>query len=64
MGGDLPKRVDDLRGLDGTIAIVCRGGYRSTAAASVLERAGIGNVVNVTGGMRAWTNAGLPTSKG
>jgi hydroxyacylglutathione hydrolase len=64
MGGDLPKRVDDLRGLDGTIAIVCRGGYRSTAAASVLERAGIGNVVNVTGGMRAWTHAGLPTSKG
>jgi hydroxyacylglutathione hydrolase len=62
MGGDLPKRAGELRGLDGTIALVCRGGHRSTVAASVLERAGITNVVNVTGGMRAWTHAGLPTA--
>ena len=63
MGGELPKRVDELRGLSGTIALVCRGGYRSTVAASVLERAGIANTVNVTGGMRAWTHAGLPVSQ-
>lgn len=63
MGGELPKRVDGLRDLDGTIAVVCRSGYRSTVAASVLERAGIRNVVKVTGGMHVWTETGLPTSR-
>jgi hydroxyacylglutathione hydrolase len=61
MGGDLPHRVDELRGLGGTIAVMCGSGYRSTVAASVLERAGITNIVNVTGGMHAWKEARLPT---
>ena len=60
MGGDLPSRVDELRGRSGTIALVCASGFRSTVAASVLERAGIANVVNVTGGMVAWRQAGFP----
>jgi hydroxyacylglutathione hydrolase len=61
MGGDLAARADELRGLDGTIALVCASGYRSTVAASVLERAGIANVASVTGGMNAWRQAGLPS---
>jgi hydroxyacylglutathione hydrolase len=42
------------------IALVCGGGYRSTVAASVLERAGVRRIANVTGGMNAWRRAGLP----
>jgi hydroxyacylglutathione hydrolase len=59
MGGDLPDRVDELRDR-GTIAITCGSGYRSTVAASVLERAGFTNVINLTGGMTAWVRQGLP----
>jgi hydroxyacylglutathione hydrolase len=40
--------------------VVCQTGYRSTVAASVLERAGAADVRNVTGGMTAWQQAGLP----
>lgn len=60
MGGWLAERVESLRGFDGQIALTCGGGYRSTVAASVLERAGFENVANVTDGMRAWRAAGLP----
>jgi hydroxyacylglutathione hydrolase len=63
MGGHLKDRVEELRGGDAPIAIVCGQGYRSTVAASVLERAGIGPVFNVTGGMVAWEKAGLPVAQ-
>ncbi len=43
------------------LAIICAGGYRSSIAASLLERGGRGGVVNVVGGMAAWNAAGLPT---
>jgi hydroxyacylglutathione hydrolase len=36
------------------IATLCEGGYRSSLAASLLRRAGLSNVVNVTGGMAAY----------
>lgn len=59
-GGQLADRTDELKDGDTPIAVVCGQGYRSTVAASVLERAGIGPVYNVTGGMTAWERAGLP----
>jgi hydroxyacylglutathione hydrolase len=46
-----------------TLALMCGTGYRSTVAASVLERSGFTNVVNVTGGMGAWQHAGLPVER-
>ena len=59
MCGHLPAHLDDYR--DGRpIAIVCGGGYRSTVAASLFERAGITNVLNVTGGMAAWNRVVRP----
>lgn len=61
MGGFLPERAAELGGVGESIAIICGAGYRSTVAASVLERAGIGPVYNITGGMNAWRSAGLPT---
>lgn len=42
------------------IAVICAGGYRSSIAASLLDRAGASGVANVVGGMAAWTAAGLP----
>jgi hydroxyacylglutathione hydrolase len=59
MGGVLKDRVQELRDR-GPIAITCGSGYRSTVAASVLKRAGFSDLVNLTGGMAAWTRAGLP----
>ena len=40
--------------------VLCSTGYRSTAAASVLRRAGFADVSNVLGGMSAWEALGLP----
>lgn len=41
-------------------AVICAGGYRSSAATSILESQGFSNLRNVTGGTSAWINAGYP----
>lgn len=66
MGGELGESTDGVPRDRGTVAIVCNSGHRSTAAASVLLRAGSGmpEVVNVAGGMQAWRAAGLPSVRG
>jgi hydroxyacylglutathione hydrolase len=42
------------------VAVHCQGGYRSMIACSLLQRAGLQTVINVTGGFDAWRQAGLP----
>lgn len=42
------------------LAVHCQGGYRSMIACSLLQRAGLENVMNVVGGFDAWRQAGLP----
>jgi hydroxyacylglutathione hydrolase len=42
-------------------AVICAGGYRSSAAASLLQQQGFSNLINVAGGTGAWINAGYPT---
>jgi rhodanese-related sulfurtransferase len=44
----------------GPTAVICAGGYRSSAATSILEQQGFCNLFNVTGGTSAWINAGYP----
>jgi glyoxylase-like metal-dependent hydrolase (beta-lactamase superfamily II)/rhodanese-related sulfurtransferase len=39
-------------------AVICAGGYRSSAASSILEQAGFTSLLNVTGGTKAWISAG------
>jgi hydroxyacylglutathione hydrolase len=56
---ELAFRIGELNGEP--LALVCGSGYRSTVAASVLERSGFRRLYNVAGGMNAWTEAGLPT---
>jgi rhodanese-related sulfurtransferase len=38
--------------------VICAGGYRSSAAASLLEERGFHDLVNVVGGTGAWVSAG------
>ena len=45
---------------DDTVLVMCKGGYRSSIACSLLQRAGLKRVVNVIGGFDAWNKAGLP----
>lgn len=41
-----------------TTAVICAGGYRSSAATSILQAKGFGDLLNVTGGTSAWIGAG------
>jgi hydroxyacylglutathione hydrolase len=43
-------------------AVICAGGYRSSAGTSVLQRRGFRELYNVVGGTSAWLAAGFPTS--
>lgn len=45
------------------IAITCAGGQRSSLIASLLLTRGFNNIYNLTGGMKAWLGAKLPTTK-
>jgi len=45
------------------ITAICAGGYRSSAATSVLEQQGFLRITNVVGGMNAWTKANLDVVK-
>ena len=56
-GGALPRRLDEVPS-DRPLAVVCAGGYRSTVAASVLERAGRDHLINMIGGVTAYEAAG------
>jgi glyoxylase-like metal-dependent hydrolase (beta-lactamase superfamily II)/rhodanese-related sulfurtransferase len=49
---DLPK--------DRPLLVYCAGGYRSSIAASLLERAGLDGTVELAGGVAAWEAAHLP----
>jgi rhodanese-related sulfurtransferase len=45
------------------VAVICAGGYRSSAATSILQQHGYANLLNVTGGTSAWINAGYAVTK-
>ena len=65
--GALLRSLDRLQrtlpGLDASrpTAVICAGGYRSSAATSLLRRHGFGDLVNVVGGTAAWIAAGYET---
>jgi rhodanese-related sulfurtransferase len=56
------KDSSEMLNRNASTAVVCAGGYRSSIASSILERAGFVRICNVVGGMSAWNTAGLPVS--
>lgn len=50
---ELPQRLASIDASKPT-AVICAGGYRSSAAASILARHGFSHLVNVAGGTNAW----------
>lgn len=57
--GHLTARLAEVPD-DMPIVVQCRSGSRSAIAASLLRRLGRTRVSNLTGGIEAWTAAGLP----
>ena len=61
--GELGRRFQDLpRGRE--IVVICRSGRRSANAQDAIEAAGFGPVANLSGGMIAWEEDGLPVTPG
>ena len=54
---DAVARLDPAR----PVAVICAGGYRSSAATSLLAARGFGELYNVAGGTGAWVAAGYET---
>ena len=61
-GGSLPKQLGQVPA-DLPVHVFRGSGYRSSIGTSVLQRAGRKNVINVVGGMSAWSAQGLPTTR-
>jgi rhodanese-related sulfurtransferase len=55
--GDVAKRKEK------PIIVYCETGNRSSAAASALRKQGFSRVHNLSGGISAWRQAGLPVEK-
>ncbi|MBY0396529.1 MAG: MBL fold metallo-hydrolase, partial [Thermoleophilia bacterium] len=52
--GEIPEGHD--------VVVHCQGGYRSAAAASVLQKHGVGRVRDLVGGYKAWLASALPAA--
>ncbi len=61
---DLEKRLADLEKFkDKPIIVNCQTGMRSETACATLAKAGFGRVLNLSGGIAAWQEAGMPVSR-
>jgi rhodanese-related sulfurtransferase len=47
---------------DRRVIVFCRSGVRATLAGATLKELGFADVANMTGGITAWKDAGLPTA--
>lgn len=56
---DLKDWIKDLPS-DVKIATICGSGYRSSIAASILQKNGYEDVASIQGGMQAWKKANFP----
>ena len=60
--GDFLEKAQAALPKDKTIAVYCRSGRRSADAANQLAAVGY-RVVNLKGGIMAWSNAKMPVAK-
>jgi rhodanese-related sulfurtransferase len=56
----LPERIVEVPSGPRQVVVQCASGYRSSIAASLLERHGVPEVADLVGGLNAWTASGLP----
>jgi rhodanese-related sulfurtransferase len=62
--GELEKRIEELdKHKKKPVIVACDTGTTSTRAVKVLKARGFENVVNLSGGFRAWLQASLPMEK-
>ncbi len=62
--GEIETRLKELeRYKEKPVIVACATGNRSGSAAAVLRKHGFASVVNLSGGIAAWQQAGLPTGK-
>jgi hydroxyacylglutathione hydrolase len=59
MLGYLPDRLAEIP-TDKPVVMQCRSGARSAIGASLLQARGVPEVINLLGGIKAWSAAGLP----
>ncbi|MCX6382253.1 MAG: rhodanese-like domain-containing protein [Armatimonadetes bacterium] len=59
---ELERRANEISG-DLPVCVMCASGNRSAMAAERLRALGMNQVVDVCGGMKAWTDAGLPAQE-
>jgi len=59
----LDKLSKEIDRLDPNVPtyVICQSGYRSSLGTSILENAGFKKIYNVTGGTKAWMDAGFDT---
>lgn len=63
--GQLEERVGELDKFKNTpLVLICQSGARSSSACSRLAKLGFTRVHNLSGGIGAWAQAGLPLKKG
>ena len=60
--GQLESHIESIvPDMGAEIVVHCRGGFRSILAADNLQKMGYSNVKSMTGGIRAWHQAGYPS---
>lgn len=57
----LEQSIPQLMGYE-SVHVICRSGSRSAMATQMLNGMGVAHAKNVSGGLIAWTRAGLPTT--
>lgn len=55
------KEIEKFK--DRAIIVVCASGMRSSAAVTALRKSGFNGAVNLSGGVGAWVQAGMPLEK-
>lgn len=62
--GHLGKHLSEIEKYkDKPVIVVCASGNRSSSGCGVLKKAGFQQVFNLSGGIGAWNDAGLPMTR-
>lgn len=61
--GEISNRMHEIP-RERPVVLICASGARSAMAATALAKAGFSEVYNFSGGMGAWSGAGLPIQTG